>query len=152
MRELKLLRRQVRSAWALEKDLPPAEREKMQWQFLAMQSGVPYLVGKGGANTFFYRIGEKGNMEYLMPDDMFALMDKWTADRYVLFAITKSKKIEKAKRKSKDVKDLLKRTNIKYAEYFIVGLTPEGELVRLYSFKTGLTGNAWVPIKQPSSK
>lgn len=144
MQALKLLRRQVRSTWKLEEELPPKVRENHQWQFVAIQNGIPYLVGKGGANTFFYRIGEKGKMEYLMPDDMFAILDKWTADKFVIYGISKGSNLNKTRRTSKSLQDLLNRTHDKYKGCSIIGLTAEGERKRLYVFKRGLMGNEWV--------
>lgn len=146
MRELRLLRKRVRAMWKLEEDLSPNERENHQWQFLSMQSGVPYLVGKGGANTFFYRIGEKGEMKYVLPDEMFAIMDKWLALDYMLFAITSSRNIEKAPQ-SNSLETLKANKKDKHVGKFIVGITPDRRVIRLYKLESGLRGNQWVRFK-----
>jgi hypothetical protein len=146
MRELRLLRKQVRALWKLEEDLPPNMRENHQWQCLAMQSGIPYLVGKGGANTFFYRIGEKDEMQYALPDDMFSIMDKWLAQDYMMYAITKKRDISNAPQ-SQSLDKLMKRTDDYYVGYYIVGITQNQSVVRLYTLKSGLRSNQWVPFK-----
>lgn len=147
MNALKHLRKQVRALWKLEEAMPPDQREQHTWQLTANQAGVLYLMGKGGANTFFYRIGEKGELKYVMPDEAFAILDKWTADRYVMYAITKSKKLAKAKRQSKNIEELKGRTHSKYSGHHIVGFNADGSCIRLFTFRTGLTGNEWVPVK-----
>lgn len=146
MRELKLLRKRVKAMWAAEADLSPNERELHQWQFLTMQSNVPYLVGKGGANTFFYRVGESGETKYAMPDEMFTILDKWVNSNFALFAITKSRDIKDAPCAT-DINALLKKTKDKYVGYFIVGITPDQRIVRLHVLKRGLSKNQWVPFK-----
>lgn len=146
MQALKLLRRQVRSMWKLEEDMPPKARENHQWQFVAIQSGVPYLVGKGGANTFFYKIGANGEMKYGMPDEVFAVLDKWTAARFVVYGISRGKDLERPRRTSETLADLTRRLHDKYDKCFIFGLTSEGERVKLYSFKRGLMGNEWIKL------
>ncbi len=146
MQALRLLRKQVRALWKLEETLPPEQRTMHSWQLVAMQSDVPYLVGKGGANTFFYRIGTKGEMTHVMPDEMMAVLDKWTADRYVVYAITRST-LAKAKRQSKSLQELKERVHSKYCGYFIVGVGSDGKLTKLFTLKTGLTSNVWVPVK-----
>lgn len=146
MRELRLLRKRIRAMWKLEEDLSPNERENHQWQCLAMQSGVPYLVGKGGANTFFYRIGEKGEMKYVLPDEMFAIMDKWLALDYMLFAITNSRNIEKAPQ-SNSLDKLKANKKDKHVGKFIVGITPDRRIIRLYKLESGLRGNQWVKFQ-----
>lgn len=147
MRELKLLRKRVKAMWKMEEELSPPERKLHQWQFLSTQTGIPYLVGKGDANTFFYKIGEKGEMQYVMPDKMFAILDKWCGEKYVMYAIARNSNVKKAKRQSKVLADLLKRTHSKYADYHIVGITADSRVDKLYSMKTGLTANQWVPLK-----
>lgn len=145
MRELKLLRKRVKTMWAMEADLSPNERELHQWQILAYQTSIPYLVGKGGANTFFYRIGE-GQMQYAMPDEMFAILDKWLGAEYVSFTISKTKNLGNAPiRSTKEA--FLKVTKDKYLGYYLIGLKSNGDLARLYKLEQGLKGNQWVPFK-----
>lgn len=147
---LRLLRRQVRAAWKLEENLPPDERELSSWQFVARQGDVLYLVGKGGHNTFFYRIGEKGEVQYLMPDEMFVILDKWTADRYVRYAITKGTDFaafEKSKKQARTMAELQRYVDDKYIGRYIVGLTNDGRVARILTLKSGLTRNDWVPAK-----
>lgn len=152
MKHLKLLRKQVKAAWKLEEDLPPKLRESHQWQFLAFQNKVPYLVGKGGANTFFYKVGEKGKMEYGLPDEVFAVIDKWCGDQYVMYAITRSKNIAKARRTSRNLQELLARTHSKYADYYITGLRVDDTMVRLYVMMSGLMGkHKWVKVSSPKA-
>lgn len=147
MNALKHLRKQAKALWKLEEAMPPKDREKHTWQLTANQGGVMYLFGKGGANTFFWRVGEKAKPEYAMPDEAFAVLDKWASDKFAVYAITKSPKLQKAKRQSKSVEDLKSRTHSKYSGHYIVGFNADGTCVRLFTFRTGLTGNEWVPVK-----
>jgi len=144
---LKVLRRQVKALWKLEEDLPPKQRERHQWQLVAVQNEVPYLVGKGGANTFFYKVGNGNEMQYGLPDDVLAVIDKWCGERYVMYGITKSRQWERAKRKTKDLASLQTRTPDKFIDSYIVGLNSDGTLDRLFVLKRGFDANRWVPVK-----
>lgn len=143
---LKLLRKRVVQAWKLEETLSPEERRQHSWQFVSRQGGVPYLVGKGDANTFYYSVNGK-TIKYLMPDDMFALMDTWVKKPYVSYVLTKSKNIEKAPIAT-NVKTLLKKTQSKYIGYYIAGITSTGKLVKLYKLEKGLMSSEWIKVSK----
>lgn len=147
MKQLALLRKRVRAMWKLEADLPPQEREHHSWQFTATQGGVTYLVGKGSANTFFTRI-EEGELKYMLPDACFALMDEWLGSKYVMYLLTKSKNPAKAKMRSTTIDALKVVTDTEFTGYYIVGLTPLGEVVRLYKLTAGLRKNQWIKFKR----
>lgn len=145
MDELRLLRKRVIAAWNAESRLTPEQRRLHSWQFVARQADVPYLVGKGDANTFFYSVnGEE--VKYLMPNEMFEVMDSWVGGKYVCYAITKTRKIKES-RKSTDLSRLLKKKQDKFIGYYIVGITPDGRLMKLYTMTKSLVGNEWVPCK-----
>lgn len=151
MNQLKLLRKRVHAMWKLEAHLPPQEREHHMWQTSAVQGGVTYIVGKGGANTFFARIDES-KIKYMMPDECFALIDKWIGRTYVVYAITKSKKLEAAKVKSQSLKKLKQVLNDDYVGHHIVGFDAHGDATRLFTLTSGLRSNQWVPHKKGSKK
>lgn len=145
MEQIKTLRKRIRAIWKQEEDSPPQVRKLFQWQMLAYQNGIPYVVGKADANTFFYQVGSDGVMEYVMPDKMFEVMDSWCSSRYLYYSIAKGSKVSK-KLRADDPNNLLKRTHDKYAGCYIVGVSTTG-VERLYKLKQGLTGNMWVKQK-----
>lgn len=147
MKQLALLNRRVREMWKLEAELPPQERELHSWQFTATQGGVTYLVGKGSANTFFTRVDE-GEIEYMLPDDCFAKIAAWMQSKYVAYAITKSKRLERAFLRGNSVEDLKQHTDPELEGYYIVGFTPLGTAKRLYKLTAGLRKMQWVKFKK----
>lgn len=151
MNQLKLLKKRVHSMWKLEAHLPPQERELHMWQTSAIQGGVTYIVGKGGANTFFVRIDES-KIKYMMPDECFALIDKWIGRTYVVYAITKSKQLEAAKARSFSLKRLKKVLDDEYVGYHIVGFDSQGDATRLFTLTSGLRANQWVAYTKKKRK
>lgn len=147
MEQIRTLRRRVKAIWKQEEDLPPQIRKLFQWQMLAYQNGVPYLVGKGDANTFFYKVGEKGEMGYALPDEMFDVIDSWCATKFLYYVLVKGTKVSKKFRAS-SVSALTKLTKDKFVGCTIEGVTPTGEREILMKLKGGLTGNTWVATKQ----
>jgi hypothetical protein len=143
-----VLRRQVRALWRLEEDMSPKKREAFSWQLVAAVGKMVYLVGKGGANTFFYKIGENGKLKYVMPDTMLSILDGWCMPSFVSYAIVRRVNGDmKTVRSSLVVKDLLARTQSKYSGCRIVGYAHDGAVTPLYKFKNGLFGSSWVTMK-----
>lgn len=151
MNQLKLLRKRVKTLWDMEARLPPQEREFHSWQVACQQGGVTYVVGKGGANTFYARINDN-EPKYLMPDDCFALIDKWIGRKYAMYGISKSKRMEKALVTSVSLKKLKSSTDDKYLDYFIVGYDSQGDAERLYKLQGGLQSNEWTPFRRKSAR
>ncbi len=147
MRELRILQKQVRALWKIEEGLSPNEREHHQWQVLAMQGGVPHIVGKGGANTFFYKVGADAEMQYALPDKMFAIIDGWLRQSFVTYAIASSRDLTGAPT-AHDVEKLKLKVKDKYVGKYIVGVTSDGKCVRLFKLNSGLRNNQWVPFKK----
>jgi hypothetical protein len=77
---------------------------------------------------------------------MFSIMDKWLAQDYMMYAITKKRDISNAPQ-SQSLDKLMKRTDDYYVGYYIVGITQNQSVVRLYTLKSGLRSNQWVPFK-----
>jgi antitoxin component YwqK of YwqJK toxin-antitoxin module len=146
MEALKLLRKRVIAAWKAEATLSPDERRLHSWQFVARQADIPYLVGKGDANTFYYSVNG-GDVQYAMPDEMVDIMNSWIHSQYVCYAITKTRKVKES-RKSTDLQALLKKKSEKFIGYYIVGIKADGKLIKLYQMKNGLMKHEWVKYKR----
>jgi hypothetical protein len=145
METLKLLRKQVLTAWKSEETLPPDIRRLYSWQFVCRHNDIPYLVGKGDANTFYYSIN--GNdIQYVMPSEMLDILNGWVNSKYTLYAITRTKKI-KTKHTSTNLDNLLSVKIPKLVGYFIVGIKSDGSVVRLYRLTSGLKGVTWIKFK-----
>lgn len=145
MENLKLLRRRVKAAWQAESTLTPDERRQHSWQFVTRQSGQPYLVGKGDANTFYYSVGENVEPTFVMPDEMFAVLDSWCNSRFVYYCIAKGKQLGKVRYSSE--KEAMKRKGSKFVGCAIVGVTGDNKKKSLYRYREGLTGSGWFKIK-----
>lgn len=143
MEQLRLLRRRVKALWVQEEKFTPAERELHSWQVACSQGGVTYLVGKGGANTFYIRVNE-GKPKYFMPEDCFKQLDRLIAKKYVMYSI--GNKAEPKKRVSTSEAKLKRITSDKFAGNYLIGFDSKGKPQRLYVLKSGLRGNEWVKI------
>lgn len=138
------LRQQVRACLERESKLTPSERKLHQWQFVTTVAGVPYVVGKGGANTMFYQVGIKGERKLCMPKEMLDIISDWNKSKYAMYAICKTKSKYRVGPVPK-IDGLLEGTG-RPGEY-IVGITSENKVVRLYICKSGITESVWVPFK-----
>lgn len=142
MNPFKILHDQVKGALTKEASLSPEERKLFQWQFLVTVANLTYLVGKGGANTMFYRIND-GEMKYEYPDKMLDIVKSWSGEKYSAFALYKGKKkgkktyatLEEAK--GKLPKDFVNNL-------YIVGETKEGKKTRLFKLHDTLSGVKWI--------
>ena len=142
MNPFKILHDQVKGALTKEASLTPEERKLFQWQFLVTVAGVTYLVGKGGANTMFYRIND-GSMEYKYPDEMLEIVKSWSGEKYSSYALYKGKK--KGKNTYATLDDVRGKVPKEYkSNLYIVGETKEGKKTRLFKLHDTLEGLKWI--------
>lgn len=144
------LRAQVKSCLEKEAKLSPNERRMFQWQFFATVNGVTYIVGKGGANTMFYMIGEQGERQLCAPEVMLNIISSWAGAKFAMYAICKKPDAFThgpfiTEKEALSVKDAPEGS-------FIVGLTPDNKVIRLYKLKSGLMDDKWVPFKPKKKK
>tara|TARA_B100000700_G_scaffold88627_1_gene99995 strand:- start:112373 stop:112825 length:453 start_codon:yes stop_codon:yes gene_type:complete len=139
------LRAQVKANLEREAKLSPAERRQHQWQFFTTVGEVTYIVGKGGANTMFYMVGQNGERHMCSPKDMLDIISSWGQSRFAVYAVCKKpSKFSHGPFQSEEealaVKDAPKGS-------YIVGITPENKVIRLHKLKSGLMDDKWVPFK-----
>lgn len=151
MSELKVLRKQVKALWAIEEKLSPNERVHHQWQIVATQGKLTYLVGKGDANTFFWS-KNGAEMQYGYPEQAFQVIDSWMKASYTVYAITKSRDWSKSKAISSKEDELLLITDDRYVGRYLVGVTADQRVIPLYRLEKGLRGNQWVKHKRKKKK
>jgi len=138
----KVLHDQVKGALLKEASLTPEERKIFQWQFLATVAGVTYLVGKGGANTMFYRLNDE-EMQYKYPDEMLEIVKSWLGEKYSSYSLYKGKK--KGKKSYASLKQIKDKVPSNYsANLYIVGETKEGTKTRLFKLHDTLEGLKWM--------
>ena len=138
------LRSQVKACLEKEAKLSPNDRKKHQWQFLTTLNGVTYIVGKGGANTMFYSVGN-GERKLCHPKEMLDIISSWGKAKYAMYAIGK-KRDAYTHGPSEDIDTLLEEQG-EPGEY-IVGMTSDGKVVRLYEAKKGISSTIWVPFER----
>ena len=138
------LRQQVKSCLEREAKMSPEQRKQHQWQFITTVAGVPYIVGKGGANTMFYQIGTKGERSLCMPKDMLEIISSWAGAKFAMYAI--GRKPNTYSQGPFPELDQAKECDADNGEY-IVGITKDGKVKRLFQMKSGITGSKWVPFK-----
>lgn len=130
----------------LESKLRPEECALHQWQLLATHGNVLYIVGKGGANTCFYKIGDD-ERQICYPNDLIEFLTKLAAQKYSSYSIyTKDKKLVK-----KGLNTLDKALAIipKSSGMWIVGISSTDNVKRrLYYSVSGLRANDWVKYQK----
>jgi hypothetical protein len=147
MNPLTLMKANIVTCLQREAKLSPEDRKQMQWQFLTTIGDLTYIVGKGGANTMFYMVGDAPRV-ICTPKEMVGVMDAWIGSKFSHYVICDSKKKVFSKPTS-DVNRILKKADpVKYASNFIAGVTNDGKLIRLYEAKKGLTKASWVEFKK----
>lgn len=131
---LKILNRQFRALMNIEQTLSPAQRKLNQFQLLATEGLITYIVGKGGANTIFYSVNQ-GERKLCYPDEMLAILKEWTST--VTCAVFRNDK--RISKPTTDVKRILAVTNAKYLRCTINELSGDGSKGRtLYTCKSTL--------------
>ena len=144
MNQLKHLLAKVRALFALESKLTNEQKGMHQWQLLTEYGGVQYVVGKGGINTAFYKIGDE-ERQVCYPEELIIFLTNLTKQKYASFAIcNKQKQVvygpfpELGKCKGKVPKK---------PGFYIVGIDERKKLHRLYYNVVGLSSTDWVKFQ-----
>ena len=145
MNLFKVLHDKVKKSLLQETKLSEDERRLFQWQFLSKIGNVNYLVGKGGANTMFYRVGDVGDPSYCYPEEILAIIKSWSKSEYSAYTIDVDVmgtcvagpfvKLEEAK---DFIPDNSKRP------YYIIGHKTDGSSEKVFILKKSLQGLSWV--------
>jgi hypothetical protein len=137
-----ILFNQVKSALDKESSLSPSERKLFQWQFLLTVAGISYLVGKGGSNTMFYKIGDT-DLSYDYPENMLNLIKSWSKRKFVSYSWFKGSKRGKTIYYSeKEAKSKVPKSF--YSDFYIVGETKEGKKIKLFKLHQTLSDLKWI--------
>lgn len=143
MNHLKNLYDKVRRCLLLEADLTEQQRTHHQWQFIVTLGSITYVVGKGGANTMFYKIGDN-EIKYCLPTEMLDKILEWSRRTYVRYAIVNTENNQVMSHANLDV--ILKKLPKKFGKYNIVGVTASDTTDTLYKLTQALGTLAWQPI------
>lgn len=145
---LSVLRKQVRALLSSEAGMSIDQRKCFEWQLLVHVGDVPYVVGKAGANTMYFRIGapkEGVDPEVMYPEDMLALIDGWCKSVYAVFQIRVGKTVVLDGIETEDA--ALKKKPKQYENNMhIVGVKANGQVDDLHMLKNGLNGLRWVKV------
>lgn len=144
MNHITHLRKQVKTAILAESKMTPEERRMHQWQFLCTIGDITYLVGKGGANTMFYRIGD-GELFHEYPEALLEKMKLWGLEKYVHYSIV-DPDTQKIIKHSADIEVVLAKKPKKYKKYRIFGSLPNGKYEPLYELRSSMVGYNWVKL------
>lgn len=145
---LSILRKQVRALLATEEGMNIDQRKCFEWQLLVHVGGVPYVVGKAGANTMYFRIGiptPNVEPEVMYPDEMLALIDGWCKSTYSVFQIRVGKEVVLDGLETEEAA-LKKKPKSFEKNMHIVGVKSNGQIDDLHVLKNGLKGLHWVKI------
>ena len=136
------LRSKVRALFTLEDKLTPEEKANQQWQLLTQVSGLNLIVGKGGVNTAFYVLGDN-ERQICYPQDLLDFLETLSKAKFPVYKVMYSRsRIEGVYTSEKEAK-----ASPVLDGAFIVGVTFEGKLKKLYSGSKGLMKKQWLPIK-----
>lgn len=143
MNHLKNLYEKVRRSLLLESDLTEQQRTHHQWQFIVTLGSITYVVGKGGANTMFYKIGDN-EIKYCLPTEMLDKILDWSRRTYVRYAVVDSSGKQVTSHANLDA--MLKKFPKKFNTYNIVGITASDKMEPLYKLTRALGSFAWQPL------
>lgn len=146
MNVFRVLHSQVKKSLLEESRLSEDERRCFQWQFLASVGGVTYLVGKGGANTCFYRVGDTGEIQYCHPQPLLDIIKSWGGSEYAMYAVVKNKPgcgVAGPFPDLEEAKDYIPDDIKKGDKFYILGYTPESKSKRLFVLSSSLKGHSW---------
>ena len=129
----------------LESKLAAEDVAQNQWQLLASHHGVIYIVGRGGANTCFYKIGDQ-ERQICYPNDLVKFLTKLASQKYASYSVySKERKLLKKGFISLDEALAYKP---KGAGMWIVGVTQDNKKRKLYYSVSGLRSNDWVKVEK----
>lgn len=142
---LKVLRDQVRKALATEATMTIENRRLFGWQFVAVNAGENFVVGKTGANTMYYRVGNDASIEpsVCYPDEMLDILDSWVRATYSMYRLMSGKSVVES---STSIDELLE-LKPKFSPAVIVGVTPKGKEKKMFEYRTALSGALWVKVE-----
>jgi hypothetical protein len=132
--------RQARSLLKREMMFQPKEREKLSWMLMVEFLGAKIMLGKGGANTLFYTLGN-GDRQIGFPNVIIDYFDKLGRQPFALYTVTYGDK-----RRGFYDKDhalaIKPKTGMR-----IVGTKHNGEKQPAYVAKKNLAGKTkWMPL------
>lgn len=138
---LKHLLAKTKALFSLEGKLQNADKEKHQWQLYMNVGGLQFIVGKGGINTAFYKIGDE-ERQVCYPHELVTFLTKLAKRKHVAYAVyTKDKKCIFGP--TLELETCLKFKKCKPGA-FIVGINEHNKLLRLYYSSPGLHALQWL--------
>lgn len=118
------------------------QRKAQQWQLLFSIDGTQYIVGKGGVNTTFYKVGD-GERKLCYPEELLTFLEALTRKKYSSYAIYSKdgKPLETGIMTEADA--LKKKASV---GSYIVALN-DGKKIRLFIMQAGIFKPVWQPFK-----
>lgn len=131
----------VRALLKIEASHSKEDRASQQWQLLFDIDNTQFMVGKGGVNTTFYKVGDTQRI-LCYPNELLEFLESLTRRKYATFAIcNKGGRIVKSGLLSEKAA-LAKNAPV---GFYIVAME-NGRKVRLFVRKSGVFGdNLWQP-------
>ena len=118
------------------------ERKSQQWQLLFDIDNTKFIVGKGGANTMFYTVGDKERV-LCYPDELLSFLSKFVEHKHSTYAIysDKGRPITTGILSEDEALKLTAPVG-----YYIVAME-NAKKKRLYVRKSGVFEHVWQPFK-----
>jgi hypothetical protein len=135
----------VKRLLASEASLTAEECKQNQWQLLTTYGNLLYIVGRGGANTCFYKIGDS-ERQVCYPDELVNFLTNLISQKYASYSVY-SKERKLIKRGFISLDDALAYTP-SGAGMWIVGITPDNRKRKLYYSVSGLRSNDWIRLEK----
>ncbi len=135
------LAKQARALLRLELEFSPEERAKSSWLSQIEFCGTKIVLGKGGANTLFYSLGN-GERQIGYPNVVVDMLDRLSRQPYVLYVVQVGSK--HATRFDRDQALAFKPV----AGASIFGVALDGSKHPAYRAKSALSGSRkWMAVK-----
>lgn len=135
--QIKQLLTKLKHLFNTESKLSADQRAQNEWVLICNVHGLKITVGKGGANTVFYSLGEKAERNICYPVDIVELFQKRSERKYEMYLLN-------------DTPIWSDKTAIKKVKpkpgYTIHGMTETGDKELVYKAKKGLTQTAWIKV------
>jgi len=145
----KAMKQKVFRLLEAEAKMNVAERRAQQWQLLFQIDGHgQYIVGKGGVNTMFYKVGD-AERELCLPADLLDKIDTWVAlAGQITYCIMRDGKVIKRNLSESEAKTYKKA---QVGDYLCS--ISDGKRRRLMKMSKGLMGkSAWKPYEKKATK